>query len=64
MMDNVLIHSKTQEEHDKRLDAVLQLMMEAGVTVHTRQTVHLVVWSLQTTGGTRQELCHMYPTEE
>lgn len=35
-IDDILISGKTQEEHDKRLDMVLQRMKEAGVTLNEK----------------------------
>ena len=34
MMDDVLVHGQTQEEHDQRLDNVLQRMKEVGMTLN------------------------------
>ena len=33
-MDDVLIHGKTQEEHDKRLHAVLRKLEQSGMTLN------------------------------
>ena len=40
MMDDVLVHGQTQEEHDKRLHRVLQRMVEVGMTLN-RNKCHL-----------------------
>ena len=34
MMDDVLVHGQTQEEHNQRLDNVLQRMKEVGMTLN------------------------------
>ena len=34
MMDDVLVHGQTQEEHDQRLDTVLQRMKEVGMILN------------------------------
>ena len=34
LMDDVLVYGKDQEEHDKRLEAVLQRIQSAGVTLN------------------------------
>ena len=34
MMDDVLVHGQAQEEHDQRLDKVLQRMAEHGLTLN------------------------------
>ena len=34
IMDDILIHAKTKEEHDQRLDAALHKLSEAGVTLN------------------------------
>ena len=34
MMDDVLVHGRTTEEHDERLDKVLQKLEEAGLTLN------------------------------
>ena len=34
IMDDVLIHGQTEEEHDQRLDNVLQRMKEVGMTLN------------------------------
>ena len=39
MMDDVLVHGQTTEEHDERLDRVLQKLQEAGLTLN-RQKCH------------------------
>ena len=39
MMDDVLVHGRTTEEHDERLDKVLQKREEAGLTLN-RQKCH------------------------
>ena len=39
MMDDVLVHGRTTEEHDERLDKVLQKLEEAGLTLN-RQKCH------------------------
>ena len=35
MMDDILVHGKTQEEHDECLDKVLQRLQETGMTLNT-----------------------------
>ena len=39
MMDDILVHGQTTEEHDKRLDKVMQTLQEAGLTPN-RQKCH------------------------
>ena len=34
LMDDVLIHGKTASEHDKRLEKVLHIMQNAGMTLN------------------------------
>ena len=34
LMDNVLVYGQDQEEHDERLEAVLQRIQSAGVTLN------------------------------
>ena len=34
LMDDVLVYGQDQEDHDKRLEAVLQRMHSAGVTLN------------------------------
>ena len=34
LMDDVLVHGRTQREHDERLDAVLKRIQEAGITLN------------------------------
>ena len=34
LMDDILVHGKTQEEHDRRLTVVLQRLQDAGVTLN------------------------------
>ena len=38
-MDNVLVHGKTQDEHDKHLENVLRRMEEVGITLN-REKCH------------------------
>ena len=35
MMDDILVHGRTKEEHDERLTHVLQRLQEAGITLNT-----------------------------
>ena len=37
MMDDILIHGKTQEEHNERLSKVLQCLQEAGLTLNSEK---------------------------
>jgi len=37
MMDDILVHGKTQEEHDERLHKVLQRLQEAHVTLNAEK---------------------------
>ena len=37
MMDDVLVHGQTSEEHDKRLEKVLQRLQEAGLTLNKQK---------------------------
>ena len=37
MMDDILVHGRTQEEHDKRLKLVLQRLSELGMTLNSRK---------------------------
>ena len=37
MMDDVLVHGRTTEEHDERLDKVLQKLEEAGLTLNCQK---------------------------
>ena len=37
MMDDVLVHGRTQEEHDQRLDAALARISNAGVTLNAEK---------------------------
>ena len=37
MMDDILIHGKSQEEHDARLQKVLQRLQDAGVTLNSEK---------------------------
>ena len=37
MMDDVLIHGRTTEEHDKRLEEVLQTLQKAGLTLNKQK---------------------------
>ena len=37
MMDDILVHGKTQEEHDDRLDKVLHRLQEVGLTLNRRK---------------------------
>ena len=37
MMDDILIHGKTQEEHDERLRKVLQRLQETGMTLNSEK---------------------------
>ena len=37
MVDDVLVHGRTQEEHDQRLDAVLARISNAGVTLNAEK---------------------------
>ena len=37
MMDDVLVHGRTAEEHDQRLDKVLQRLQEAGLTLNEQK---------------------------
>ena len=39
MMDDVLVHGRTQEEHDQSLDKVLKRMTEVGLTLN-REKCH------------------------
>ena len=41
-MDNVLIYGQDQEEHDKRLEAVLQRIQSAGVTLNPEFLGHII----------------------
>ena len=34
LMDDILVHGKTQEEHDRRLVAILKKLEEAGITLN------------------------------
>ena len=34
LMDDILVHGKTQEEHDRRLVAILKKLEEAGLTLN------------------------------
>ena len=34
MIDDILVHGSTQEEHDQRLEAVLECIEKAGVTLN------------------------------
>ena len=34
LMDDVLVHGRTQREHDERLDAVLKRIQEAGIMLN------------------------------
>lgn len=34
LMDDILVHGRTQAEHDKRLDAVLEKLQESGLTLN------------------------------
>ena len=36
LMHDVLVYGQDQEEHDKRLEAVLQRIQSAGVTLNSR----------------------------
>ena len=37
MVDDVLVHGRTQEEHDKRLDAALERIAQAEVTLNAEK---------------------------
>ena len=37
MMDDVLVHGRMKEEHDRRLDKVLQRMQEVGLTLNEKK---------------------------
>ena len=37
MMDDVLVHGRTTEEHDEHLDKVLQKLEEAGLTLNCQK---------------------------
>ena len=37
MMDDVLVHGRTTEEHEERLDKVLQKLQEAGLTLNEQK---------------------------
>ena len=37
MIDDILVHGKTQEEHDERLREVLQRLQVAGVTLNSEK---------------------------
>ena len=37
MVDDVLIHGRTQEEHDQQLDAALARLRQAGVTLNVEK---------------------------
>ena len=36
-MDNILVHGKTQQEHDQRLHEVLERMQAAGATLNAEK---------------------------
>ena len=38
-MDNILVHSKSQEEHDRRLLEVLRRLKKAGITLNEKKSV-------------------------
>ena len=37
MMDDILVHGRTKEEHDERLSKVLQRLQDAGITLNTEK---------------------------
>ena len=42
MMDDTLVHGRTQEEHDQRLQAVLQCLTSAGITLNKQKCLFSV----------------------
>ena len=39
LIDDILIHGQTQEEHDERLKAVLQRLQDANLTLNAKKCV-------------------------
>ena len=39
LMDDILVHGKSKEEHDQRLFTVLQRLQDAGVTLNKKKCV-------------------------
>ena len=37
MMDDILVHGATQEEHDQRLEAVLERLLSLGMTLNAEK---------------------------
>ncbi len=39
LMDDILVHEKSQEQHDRRLVTVLRRLQEAGLTLNEKKCV-------------------------